>query len=211
MSIIEQEPHLAQFDSPPITLFDPQGDVKLLPSSSDGVQVFVVSSKTMTLVSDPWRAMLDPRGMFSEAQPQGSKEIPLPDDDPEPLSLLLHIAHLQFDKVPLQLEFEDLLAVAILTDKYQATQVVRPWLSRWIKHLEDLVDKPGYEEWLRIAWDFGIGSFFKRVASRMVVESRISEDGKCLTSTGKALGENMPPDIIGMKRYPEAVSVGVRT
>ena len=120
---------MAESNSPRTTCFDPRGDVKLLLDGPKGEEVFIVSSKAMTLVSDPWRAMLDPRGSFSEAQSQGnhlSREIPLHHDNPEPLSILLHLAHLQFDKVPLSLEFADLLALAILTDKCQATKVVTP-------------------------------------------------------------------------------------
>jgi hypothetical protein len=173
--------------------FDRCGDVRFLVKDT----VLVVSSKTMSLISDPWNAMLGPEGSFCEALHGQSMLIPLPEDDLEALSIILHIAHLQFDKVPSRLEFNQLLSVAILTDKYQATQIVRPWLLTWVKHLEHLVDKEGYEEWLWIAWEFGISDVFERVASRLVLESRTNSDKQCLTANGKVLIENMPPDIIG--------------
>ena len=99
---------MAESSSPRTTCFDPRGDVKLLLDGAEGEEVLIVSSKAMTLVSDPWRAMLGPKGSFREAQSQGhhgSREIPLHDDNPKRLSIMLHIAHLQFEQVPLNLEF----------------------------------------------------------------------------------------------------------
>jgi hypothetical protein len=173
--------------------FDRQGDVRL---EVDGT-ILVVSSKTMSLISDPWNAMLGPTSSFSEALSKHSKPILLPEDDIEALTIILHIAHLQFDKVPLQLEFDQLLSIAVLTDKYQATQIVRPWLSNWVNGLKHLVDEDGYEEWLWIAWEFGISDSFEHIANRLVLESRTNSDKQCLTSSGRVLTKNMPPDIIG--------------
>jgi hypothetical protein len=141
--------------------------------------------------------MLGPDGQFSEAQAGRSEPIPLPEDDLESLSTILYIARLRFDKVPSQLEFHQLLSIAVLTDKYQATHIVRPWLPAWIKHLEHLVGQDGYEEWLWIAWEFGLADFFERVANRLVLESGTNANEQCLTTSGKPLDQNMPPDVIG--------------
>jgi hypothetical protein len=145
--------------------FHRHGDVRFLVDDT----YLVVSSKTMTLISDPWKAMLGPDGSFIEAQPGNDKAIPLPEDDLQALTTLLHIAHLQFTKVPQHLEFEELLAIALLTDKYQATQIVAPWLKYWLESLNETICKNGYEEWLWIAWEFGLDDIFLRVANRLVL------------------------------------------
>jgi hypothetical protein len=173
--------------------FDHKGDVRLLVDQT----ILVVSSKAMSLISDPWNAMLGPEGAFSEAKSGRSEPIPLPDDDLGALSIILNIAHLRFDKVPAHLEFNQLLRLAVLTDKYQATQIVRPWISTWIKGLEHLANKDGHEEWLWIAWEFGLSNSFERVAKRLVLQSRTNSDKQCLTSSGKVLDKNMPPGIVG--------------
>jgi hypothetical protein len=151
----------------------------------------------MSLISDPFKAMLGPNGAFSEAQPGNDEPIPLPEDSLDALTILLWIAHLHFNKVPARLEFEELLAVAVLTDKYQATQMVSPWLSGWVKNLKNTVCKDGYEEWLWIAWEFGLADIFKDVANKLFWESRTNANGDCVTARGKVLTENMPPEIIG--------------
>jgi hypothetical protein len=176
-----------------VIYFDGRGDKRLLVDET----ILVVSSKTMSLVSDPFKAMLSPDSVFSEAQPGNNEPIPLPEDDLGALTILLWIAHLQFNKVPLRLEFKELVAVTVLTDKYQATQMVSPWLSGWIDNLRHTVGKDGFEEWLWIAWEFGLADIFSEVANKLLWESRTNANGDCVTASGKILAENMPPEIIG--------------
>jgi hypothetical protein len=178
---------------PKAIYFDDRGDKRLLVDNT----ILVVSSKTMSLISDPFKAMLGPTGAFSEAQPGNDEPIPLPEDNLDALTILLWIAHLHFNKVPARLEFEELVAVAVLTDKYQATQMVSPWLSGWVGNLRGTVCEDGYEEWLWIAWEFGLADIFKDVANKLFWESRTNANGDCVTARGKILTENMPPEIIG--------------
>ncbi|KAI9726015.1 MAG: hypothetical protein M1834_009443 [Cirrosporium novae-zelandiae] len=180
----------------PTIEFDPYGDLKLVVYNYDGPSVLVVSSKAMSLACDPWRVMLGPEAKFSEAQPEHSKIIPLPEDDPVALSILLHIVHLQFDQVPSKLEFDDFVEMAMLTDKYQATKLVAPWVPNWIWEVSCLAKREGFEKWLWIAWEFGVTMSFETVASRLVLESSTNDEGKCLTSVGEVVVEDMPSDIV---------------
>lgn len=178
---------------PKTIYFDDRGDKRLLVDDT----ILVVSSKTMSLVSDPFKAMLSPDGAFSEAQPGNNELIPLPEDDLNALTILLWIAHLHFNKVPIHLEFKELVAVTVLTDKYQATRMVSPWFSGWVENLRHTVCKDGHEEWLWIAWEFGLADIFADVANKLFWESRTNANGDCVTASGKILAENMPPKIIG--------------
>jgi hypothetical protein len=180
-------------NAPKTIYFDDRGDKRLLVDKT----TLVVSSKTMSLISDPFKAMLSPDGAFSEAQPGNNEPIPLPEDNLNALIILLWIAHLRFNKVPARLEFKELVAVAVLTDKYQATRMVSPWLSGWVENLRNTVCKDGYEEWLWIAWEFGLADIFEDVADKLFWESRTNANGDCVTASGKILAENMPPEIIG--------------
>ncbi|GME62712.1 hypothetical protein GTA08_BOTSDO02876 [Neofusicoccum parvum] len=131
--------------------FDPHGDVCLLvqdESDKDKVGRFIVSSKALTFACEAWNRMLGPDGHFMEAQPiDGMREIPL-SDNPSALAILLNIAHLRFKEVPRTLSFDDLLEVSVLTDRYGATTLVKPWVADWIKSLENTVEQYGNEEWL---------------------------------------------------------------
>lgn len=81
---------------------------------------FKVSSHAMRLVSDVWRAMLT--GPFREAN---SNEINLEYDDPAAMEILLLLAHLRFAKVPKDLEWNTLISLTILCDKYNAAAVMK--------------------------------------------------------------------------------------
>ena len=70
--------------------------------------------------------MFDLAGGFMEAHQSNGNEVYLADDDADALLLILQIAHLQFKKVPEFLEFEQLLHVAIVCDKYDTVGLVRP-------------------------------------------------------------------------------------
>lgn len=60
------------------------------------------------------------------------KQIDCREDHPSALSILLHIAHLEFQHVPTKLEFGSLYNMAILVDQYQCVNLVEPWLEGWL-------------------------------------------------------------------------------
>lgn len=155
---------------PPSVVFTSEGDTRLL-VKADGVnKVFVVSSQVMRLACDAWSRMLAPDGYFKEAQPtaDGMKEVELPDDEGEALDILLNIAHLRFDKVPRTLDFQNLLDVAVLTDKYGITKLVEPWVHKWLENAKETFNIRSHEQWLWIAWEFGDAETFNQVCEHLV-------------------------------------------
>lgn len=56
----------------------------------------------------------------------GLLEIDFGDNNAAALEILLNIAYLRFKKIPNKLEYRQLLALSILTDKYQATPLIIP-------------------------------------------------------------------------------------
>ena len=62
-------------------------------------------------------------------------EMELPEDDADALLYVLRIAHLQFRRIPATLEFVDLLNVAIICDKYDTVEIVRPVSSSLIQSI----------------------------------------------------------------------------
>ncbi len=79
-----------------------------------------VSSKHLILASPVFKRILQPS--FKEGQEvssQGYIELPLPDDDPAPLLILLHLIHGRIRKVPRTVDLGMLTNLAILVDKYE--------------------------------------------------------------------------------------------
>ena len=104
---------------------DPSGNLSLLVGTDDNQKTFVVSSAALCLASPVWRAMVNPKGHFLEANSEG-RRVSLPDEDPKYLLLLLNIVHLHFHKVPQVLSTDDLFQMALLCDKYDSVRIVRP-------------------------------------------------------------------------------------
>ncbi len=85
----------------PTIYLDTDGDLRLRVGSEtgDGVQDFVVCSRTMGRSSPVWKAMLF--GGFKESRPtEGEWVVPLPEEQPKALLAVLNIIHGIFTKVP---------------------------------------------------------------------------------------------------------------
>ncbi len=186
---------------------DPAGDLRLLVKHNDRDKNFQVSSKAMSLASPVWRTMLDPSGPFREAKPDNG-EIAFPEDDAEALLTVLLAAHLRQQEVPqTSVGYKQLLEICVVCDKYDCIQLMRPWISKWEASLANFADKDTYEEWLFIAWTTGDDATFECIARKLAFKSYTNlNSGHCLTLTGKELGGNMPPGIVGQYRMTFLIS-----
>lgn len=94
-----------------------------------------VSSHMMRAASETFDVLFGPK--FSEGQNlhiSHPKEIPLPDDDADAISILCRIVHLQNDSIPATLSPEKCLVLARLVDKYALCRTVYLAADRWLKH-----------------------------------------------------------------------------
>ncbi|KAF9629993.1 hypothetical protein BFW01_g174 [Lasiodiplodia theobromae] len=93
------------------------------------------------------------------------------EDDPDALALLLRIAHLKFNEVPRALSLDALYEVAVLTDKYFATSLVKPWIKQWIEPLKISRIQWHDIKWLWIGWEFGDEDLFNRSVQWLLKDS----------------------------------------
>lgn len=153
----------------------------------------LVSSKHLILSSSVFEAMLQDR--FKEGQTlrsTGFLELPLPDDDPDAISILLDVIHGHTRKVPRKVDFELLIHISILVDKYQLHEVVEVFSDGWIQALDQEVPAGLTVDlipWLSIFWVFGQSDKFKLMTRIMEREC----DG-----TTETEGLPIPPAVLGM-------------
>ena len=194
---------------PPENILEPDGNILLIlgrsPADSrllDPSQtLFQVSSEHMVRVSPVFRAMLS--GHFREGTKLRSQDflrLPLPEDDPEALSVLLRVTYGQIGLVPTTLDINTLVEMAMLVDKYQFNNVIGYFSARWFncykdsvlysRHVDGLLSfDPLYEgpyvvsmadlyAWLFVSYYFGRKKEFARAAGLLVRQSqeRIGED-----------------------------------
>jgi hypothetical protein len=162
----------------------------------------VTASRTvLTILSPVFKAML--AGGFREAEATISK-IPLPDDDPDALLLLLQIAHLKFKDLPNTLSFQNLYQLAVVCDKYDAVGPIRPFWDKYGAPFLSNIEEAGYEEWLFIAWTFGIEDVCIKVMNKLILETNTTAG--ILARAGKSLEPIVPPDAIGKSFYNRVCS-----
>ena len=148
----------------------------------------VNAARTVLIILSPvFRAMLT--GNFREAGATTS-EILLPDDDPDALLFLLRIAHLKFKDLPDALLFQNLYQLSVACDKYDVVDAVTPFWDRYGAPFLSHIEEAGYEEWLHIAWTFGIEDVYTKVMNKLIVETQIV--GQHLSRAGRHLESILP-------------------
>ncbi|TGO06991.1 hypothetical protein BTUL_0362g00030 [Botrytis tulipae] len=123
----------------------------------------LVSSKHMVLVSPVFKAMLQ-WSNFKEGyamKAHGKVEVPLPDDDPDAMRILVDIVHCHHKDVPRKVKLSLLTHLAILVDKYRLHEAVQIYSDMWIsqakKKFPSSMAEDGIEvclQWLCISWVF---------------------------------------------------------
>ena len=141
------------------------------------------SSAHLILASSVFEAMLSQS--FKEnlvLRSVGTVDLPLPDDDPIALLMLLKIIHGQTKDVPLEVDMCMLTRLAIVVDKYQLHVVVGILSRIWIDRLKVNIPETSMgnlQRWIFISWAFRSPSEFKKVTqiAKKHSEIRIDEYG----------------------------------
>lgn len=122
----------------PVVEIDPHGDLILVVGSGDKEPKmrFLVCSRTVARASKAFAAML--YGPFKESRPLGSSTswvVSLPGDDPKAFEAILHIIHLNLNKIPESVSRHTLFEVFVLGDKYMMRPLLKQNVRRWYKKL----------------------------------------------------------------------------
>ncbi|EFQ32521.1 hypothetical protein CGRA01v4_05957 [Colletotrichum graminicola] len=146
-----------------ITELDKRGDLVLRFGSSSTTDLRVCS-KAMARASDVFEMMLF--GPFRESQKEGEEWIvELPEDNIQPMTTLLAIAHGCLRVVPDNVSVPHLFELLVLGEKYNTMHLFRPYLKRWGDP-----NRPGvwfHDETLMTAW------IFRELGARDIFESAI--------------------------------------
>jgi hypothetical protein len=180
-----------------VTYLDSSGDLRLQVGPEK--ENYVVCSKTMERTSAVWKKMLT--GGFAESKPLNPETewvVTLPEDKPESMLIVLNIIHSRFSLVPEKLALLDLYHVLVLTEKYDITELIRPWARDWLNSVRKT--KSPLLMW--IAWALGDATMFVMIADMLVMGCAIDTDGRLVTPKGWHLDDARfdalrPHEIIG--------------
>jgi len=180
------------------------GDVKILLSNPEDPETptsALACSSCLSIASTVWKKFLYPPWSDSTSP---VAQLDFSSDDLVTITLLLRIAHLQFQNIPKKLSYERLFQMAIVCDQYSCAGLVAPWLESWLSDEKTSSKEDGKEGWLFIAWVFGRESIFEQLAKKLLYEVKTNEEGHCLMKNGEVIPEPMPHGILGT--FPPHIS-----
>ncbi|KAJ4355898.1 uncharacterized protein N0V89_003923 [Didymosphaeria variabile] len=132
------------------------------------------------------------------------------DDDADMFLVLMYLSHpWHIAKVPRELSFRQLLAMARICDKYDVNLQVSPFVRRWIvPHQESLIH-PGREQWLFVAQQFGLERHYVTLARHLVLKCR-ADGHRNLIMPGrwKKLDGWVPDGALGRLPFPSVRGAG---
>lgn len=179
--------------------FDPHGDVKLQVGRREdsGQIIFTACSRTLARVSPVFERMLF--GNFAESKPNttsGKKEwiVKLPADKAVPLAVFMYISHGHLHRVPKTLPIDELYDLTTLTNYYDSTRILGPWVHTWMESVEEDIrdSRTSMVKALWVSWEFGHRDLFERIAHKMLMEA----DGPIGADDPTFQDLRMPPEII---------------
>lgn len=161
-----------------------------------GACTVLASTTQLSAASPVFRAMFTPN-TWLESNPS-TRIVPLPDDHPAAMLLLVQIAHLRFLSVRDNLSRFMLYQLAVICDKYDCLELVAPWLQRWVdNHQFGGVYHAGDAF---ICWTFGLESVFEAIMKKLIMETSWNEEAGVLVRHSARIpyeDEIMPGDALG--------------
>lgn len=93
-----------------------------------------VSSAHLKLVSSVFKSLLSGNLREGSAlRSYGYVEIPLPEDPPQALLILLSIIHSAWEYMPRQINVDLLLRIVVLADKYDMSKILKQFSREWVR------------------------------------------------------------------------------
>ena len=152
------------------------------------------SSAHLRLASTVFKALLN--GSFREGfqlRASGHVEVPLPDDYPDGLLVILYILHCRFDVMPKKITPNILMQVVLLADKYDVVKILTPFAQTWLADVRSHIPKARGSEnlyWITIFKVLRFADNFKKFTAWELAKctERLSAVGLPIAKVlGKAL------------------------
>ena len=162
----------------------------------------LVSRKALCLGSPVLLAMLGDDSQFSECKARmtgsdGIQTITFQDDDFSAMQVVVKIVHLQNDRVPQNVSFQQLHQIAILCDKYDLKRCLGYWPEKWAAPWLKSYSQVGYEAMLFISIAFRFTSAFKVTTAHLIRNTMVSSSGSLITISEVEVGEGVSSKIVG--------------
>jgi hypothetical protein len=144
---------------------------------------FVVNSKALARASRRFKKLLHNKLQPSTKSTTLTQNltVKLPEDDPVGLEVLLNIIHGEYDLSTSTIPLSLLSRILAVSEKYNMSHLIRPWVNVWFQPDADLLHKPADNRLLlRVAWMVGAIDVFKRAVKTIYQECQVNYEGQLL-------------------------------
>ncbi|KAF2689693.1 hypothetical protein K458DRAFT_413936 [Lentithecium fluviatile CBS 122367] len=181
-----------------VNVIEPGGTLALIVGGDRGVRKLIVSTAVKKL-SPRWKDVVarSKREGF-----RGEKRVRLSDDDADMMLLVMHIAHHLYERVPKTLDFDQLLGIARICNRYDMNSMIIPFVADWMALHQPKILRVGYEQWLYIAHQFGKEADYLRLAKHLAFYCRINAEKQLLVpGTDRVLDGCFPEGCLAAIRH----------
>ncbi|KAF2624192.1 hypothetical protein BU25DRAFT_163068 [Macroventuria anomochaeta] len=156
--------------------------VLLLVGRGGGSHQFLISESSLCTLGPRWKGLLSNRSITKSKRlfSKSPKIINLQGEHPNAIRVILHIATLQFTKVPTTLDFPEIVHLAEAVARYDAHSLLVNYIDTWLAPYRERLLHPGYEEWLFIAHQFGYETEYLELSKHLAIHCRVDPTGKQL-------------------------------
>ncbi|KAJ4368895.1 hypothetical protein N0V83_005977 [Neocucurbitaria cava] len=180
---------------------DPEDFLVLIVSREDsptGLVHFIVDRSHVVALSQTWREIVERRSSRNWLGSITTTPIVLPDDDVDIIRLIMWIVYRQFHKLPEGLTVDELVRLGKAVGRYNVRHILIPHLSKWLsRYRRPGKCKPGHEEWLYVAFQFGLEKDYMDLADHLVLSCQINEENRLLNERGPIPWGTFPPLALG--------------
>ena len=167
--------------------------------SPSGRATLTVSEPHVRDLSARWAELVARQTSKCRLWPGGIKRIRLREEDAHAMCIYMCIAHLEFQQLPEQLDFPEIVRLAEVAARFDMQHLLAAHIGRWLApYLPKLMQK-GYEEWLFVAYQFGYEEEYLSLAQYLAMNCRVGESGELLApGSDEALTGPFPPKALGL-------------
>ncbi|CAO2651057.1 Nn.00g093540.m01.CDS01 [Neocucurbitaria sp. VM-36] len=164
--------------------------------SPTGLLKLIVSRPHVEALSNTWNETIERRTSRNLLGATRTKQVVLPEDDADMIRLIMLIAHHQYAKLPRQLDLHELVRLASTVERYNVSRILMPHLEVWLAPHRHRIYEPGYEQWLYVAYHFGLEEEYLGLANHLVLHCRTDVQKYLLSSLGCLLMGRFPPQTL---------------
>jgi hypothetical protein len=139
-------------------------------------------------------------------------EIHLPEDDPEAMFLVLYIIHFKTSMLPRTLDFKQIVQLAKIAERYDLNHILIGYVDTWLAPYHARLLEAGFEEWLFVAWQFGLEDHYFTLANHLAMRCQVDQNFYLLeVGSDLPINGTYPPETLSnyhllKNSYPSADS-----